>query len=96
MRRIQGYCSRAWGGIRKAMAQLEINISSFVMTNNKGFLSILVTKGEKKYSTALVNEAGDLMTADMEKAHKLFLQFSLAIPFPYLSRPQISRQGQGK
>lgn len=34
-------------GIRKVKAQLEINLSSFVMDNNKGFLSILVTKGEK-------------------------------------------------
>lgn len=66
-------------GIRKARAQLEINLSSFVMDNNKGFLSILLTKGEQKYSTALVNETGNLMTTDMEKADNLFPRFSLAI-----------------
>lgn len=31
------------GGIRKGEAQLGINLLSFVMNNNKGFLSILVT-----------------------------------------------------
>lgn len=36
----------------------------------------------KKYFTALVNETGNLMTTDMEKADNLFLQFSLAIAHP--------------
>lgn len=59
------------GGIRKAKAQVEINLLSFVMNNDEDFLSILVTKGEQKYATALVNETGNLMTADM-KADNIF------------------------
>lgn len=63
------------GGITKVEAQMGINLLSFVMNNNKGFLSILVTKGEQKYSAALVNETGNLMTTDMEKADNFFPSF---------------------
>lgn len=69
-------------GIRKAKEQLKINLLSFVMNNNVGFLSMLVTKGEQKNSTPLINEAGKLMTIDMEKADNLFPQLSLVIGLP--------------
>lgn len=67
------------GGIRKGKAQLEINLSSFVMNNNKGFLKYL---SHKRRTTPLVNETGNLMTTHMEKADNLYPQFSQAIALP--------------
>ena len=56
-------------GIRKAKAQMELNLMRDVKNNKKGFYQYIEQKRQAKESMpALIKEKGELASRDMEKA----------------------------
>lgn len=66
------------GGIRKAKAQLELSLSRDVKNNKKGFYRNIGQERQAKESVSpLVNEKGEMVATDMEKAEILNEFFTL-------------------
>ncbi|KAK4811175.1 hypothetical protein QYF61_019806 [Mycteria americana] len=63
--------------VRKAKAQLELNLARDVKGNKKGFYKYISSKRNTRESgDPLLNEVGDLVTQDMEKAEVLHAFFA--------------------
>ena len=59
-------------GIRKAKAQLELNLARDVKNNKKGFFRYIGQQRKMKETVlSVMSETGDLATTDMEKAEVL-------------------------
>jgi len=59
-------------GIKKAKAQIELNLVRDVKNNSKGYYRCISLKRKSKESVPhLMNEKGELATMDMEKAEEL-------------------------
>jgi len=79
-------------GVRKAMAQLELNLARDVKNNKKGFQRYVSWKKMVKESVSpLMSETGELATADEEKAEVLNNLFCLSLHWQPLSSPLPSR-----
>ena len=65
-------------GIRKAKAQLELNLARDVKNNKKGFFGYLRQHRKMKETVSPMSKTGDLATTGMEKAEVLnkFLPWS--------------------
>ena len=73
-------------GIRKAKAQMELNLTRDVKNNKKGFYRYVGRRRRAKESVPpLINEMGELASSDMEKAEVLINalpQSSLVVKIP--------------
>ena len=58
-------------GIRKAKALMEMNMARDVKNNKKGFCRFSGQKRQGKGVPIMINEMGELVTTDMEKAEVL-------------------------
>ncbi|KAK4807097.1 hypothetical protein QYF61_018438 [Mycteria americana] len=60
-----------WDEVRKAKSQMELNLARDVKGNKKGFYKYIGDKRKARENVGpLLNEAGDLVTQDMEKAEE--------------------------
>ena len=78
-------------GVRKAKAQLELNLARDAKNNKKGFYRYVSRKKMVKQSVRLLmRQTGKLVTADEEKAEVLN-KFCLSLHWQPLSSPLPSR-----
>ncbi|GAB0204443.1 mitochondrial enolase superfamily member 1 [Grus japonensis] len=65
--------------VRKAKAQMELNLARDVKDNKKGFYKYIDNeKKTREKVSLLLNETGDLVMQDMEKSEVLNVVFALA------------------
>ena len=65
-------------GIRKAKTQMELHLARHIKNNKKGFYRYICQQNQAKESVPpLINEKGELASADMENSVSSFPQSSL-------------------